>query len=144
MEYLSYKQLEIVEDMLLQIKGAILDVQKWNENVSSADDWLSSPDGMKTLAASCMLIEAIGEGFRKLNDKTGKQLLPFRPEIPWRDVIGMRNHLAHGYFDINTDLVLDVIQNDLSPLLEATDYFLKHLFELLPVDDDTLPNRQLK
>ncbi len=50
MEYLSYKQLEIVEDMLLQIKGAILDVQKWNENVSSADDWLSSPDGMKTLA----------------------------------------------------------------------------------------------
>ena len=97
MEYLSYKQLEIVEDMLLQIKGAILDVQKWNENVSSADDWLSSPDGMKTLAASCMLIEAIGEGFRKLNDKTGKQLLPFRPEIPWRDVIGMRNHLAHGY-----------------------------------------------
>ena len=142
MEYLSYKQLEIVEDLLQQIKGAILDIQKWNEKISSADDWLSSPDGMKTLAASCMLIEAIGEGFRKVDDKTAKQLLPSRPEIPWRDVVGMRNHLAHGYFDINTDLVFDVIANDLSPLLEATDYFLTHLYELLSVDDGTLPNQQ--
>ena len=72
MEYLSYKQLEIVEDLLQQIKGAILDIQKWNDKISSADDWLSSPDGMKTLAASCMLIEAIGEGFRKVDDKTAK------------------------------------------------------------------------
>lgn len=97
---------------------------------------------MKTLAASCMLIEAIGEGFRKIDDKTSKQLLPSRPEIPWRNVVGMRNHLAHGYFDINTDLVFDVIQNDLSPLLEATEYFLTHLYELLPVDDSTSPNQQ--
>ena len=86
MEYLSYKQLEIVEDLLQQIKGAILDVQKWNENVANADDWHSSPDGMKTLAASCMLIEAIGKGYRKIDEKTAKQLLPFRSEIPWRDV----------------------------------------------------------
>ena len=31
MEYLSYKQLEIVEDLLQQIKSAILDIQQWNE-----------------------------------------------------------------------------------------------------------------
>lgn len=46
----------------------------------------------------------------------------------------MRNHIAHGYFDINTDLVWDVVQNDLAPLLEATDYFITHLYELIPVD----------
>ena len=69
MEYLSYKQLEIVEDLLQQIKGAILDVQKWNENVANADDWHSSPDGMKTLAASCMLIEAIGEGYQSADGR---------------------------------------------------------------------------
>ena len=136
MEYLSYKQLEIVEDLLQQIKGAILDIQKWNEKISSVDDWLSSPDGMKTLAASCMLIEAIGEGFRKVDDKTAKQLLPSRPEIPWRDVVGMRNHLAHGYFDINTDYVWDVIQNDLLPLQEAIDYLHKNLFELIPFNEE--------
>ena len=43
MEYLSYKQLEIVEDLLQQIKGAILDIQEWNEKISSADDWHLRP-----------------------------------------------------------------------------------------------------
>ena len=47
----------------------------------------------------------------------------------------MRNHIAHGYFDINTDLVWDVIQNDLSPLLKATDFFIAHLYDLISIDD---------
>ena len=132
---LSFKQLQIIEDLLQQIRQAILDIQQWNEDTTDADDWLSSPDGLKTLAANCMLLEAIGEGFRNIDDRTQKQLLPLRPEIPWREVIGMRNHIAHGYFDINADLVWDVVLNDLGPLLEATDYFLAHLYELIPIDD---------
>lgn len=135
MESLSSKQLAIVNDMLGQIRRAILDLQQWNENIKDADEWLSSPDGMKTLAANCMLLEAIGEGFRNIDERTHKQLLVSRPEIPWREVIGMRNHIAHGYFDINTDLVWDVIQNDLGSLLEATDFFIAHLYELIPIDD---------
>ena len=27
------------------------------------------------------------------------------PEIPWSNIIGMRNILVHGYFDIDTDIV---------------------------------------
>ena len=136
MESLSSKQLEIVRDLLGQIRQAILDLQQWNENIMNADEWLSSPDGMKTLAANCMLLEAIGEGFRNIDERTHKQLLVSRPEIPWREVIAMRNHIAHGYFDINTDLVWDVVQNDLAPLLEATDFFIAHLYELVPVNDN--------
>ena len=134
MESLSFRQLEIVEDQLQQIKNAILNLKQWNEGISNLDDWLSSAEGMKTLAANCMLIEAIGEGFKSIDERTHQQLLAFRPEIPWRDVIGMRNHIAHGYFDINSELVWDVIQNDLDPLLEATEYLLDHLYELIPTD----------
>ena len=47
------------------------------------------------------------------------------PEIPWRDIMGMRNHIAHGYFDINEDYVLSVIKNDLAPLLEAVEYLIE-------------------
>ena len=72
-----------------------------------------------------MLLEAIGEGFRNIDERTHKQLLLSRPEIPWREVIGMRNHIVHGYFDINCDLVWDVIKNDIAPLLEATDFFIE-------------------
>lgn len=135
MESLSSKQLAIVNDLLGQIRQAILDLQQWNKSIASADDWLSSAEGMKTLAANCMLLEAIGEGFRNIDERTHKQLLVSRPEIPWREVIGMRNHIAHGYFDINTDLVWDVIQNDLSPLLKATDFFIAHLYDLISIDD---------
>lgn len=83
-----------------------------------------------------MLIEAIGEGFKKIDERTNKQLLPLRSDIPWREVMGMRNHIAHGYFDINTDLVFDVVRNDLQPLLDATNYFISHLHELIPIDED--------
>ena len=109
MESLSYHQLQIAEDLLEQIHHAILDLKEWNKDIENPDAWLTSADGMKTLAADCMLIEAIGEGFKKLDSITGKQLLPARPEIPWKQVMGMRDHIAHGYFDINSDLVWDTI-----------------------------------
>ncbi len=82
-----------------------------------------------------MLIEAIGEGFKRIDAKTNQLLLPQRPEIPWRQVVGMRDHIAHGYFDINTDFVWDVIQNDLTPLQEAVNFFLKNLYEIVPFEE---------
>ena len=76
------------------------------------------------LAASCMLIEAIGEGVKQIDRLTQSRLLIERPEIPWQDVIGIRNHIAHGYFDIDGDIVLDVIKNNLDDLLAAIEYFI--------------------
>lgn len=131
MESISLHQLQIVEDQLQQIRVAILNLQDWNESISCVDDFLTSADGMKTLAADCMLIEAIGEGFKKIDAKTNHLLLPVRPEIPWKQVIGMRDHIAHGYFDINADFIWDVIQNDLQPLLDAVDYYLQNLYSLI-------------
>lgn len=80
---------------------------------------------MKNLAASCMLIEAIGEGVKQIDKFTDSKLLIERPEIPWKDVIGIRNHIAHGYFDIDGDIVFDVVKNNLDSLQEAIEYVLK-------------------
>ncbi len=108
----------------LQIKAAITQLQDWNAEVSTVDDYYGSPEGMKNLAASCMLIEAIGEGIKQIDKLTSSRLLVERPEIPWIDVIGIRNHIAHGYFDIDGDIVFDVVKNDLGALLGAVEYFL--------------------
>lgn len=81
-----------------------------------------------------MLIEAIGEGIKRLDERTNGQLLPLRPEIPWQAVKGMRNRIAHGYFDINTDHVWDVITNDLHPLRKATEFFLENLYDIFEFD----------
>jgi len=109
---------------LIQIREAIKQLQEWNKDIQSVDDYYYSPEGMKNLAASCMLIEAIGEGVKQIDKLTHSELLTERPEIPWQDVIGIRNHIAHGYFDIDGDIVLDVVKNNLDELLVAIEYFL--------------------
>ncbi len=113
-----------VRSIFLQIKDAIHQLLEWNKDVSSPEDYYSSPDGMKNLAASCMLIEAIGEGIKQVDKLTHSKLLCERPEIPWIDVIGIRNLIAHGYFDIDGDIVFDIVKNNLNDLLAAVDYFL--------------------
>ena len=128
---MSLEQLRIVEDLLKQIRESIHNLELWNDPIMDVNDLLTSPDGMKTLAADCMLIEAIGEGIKRVDERTHQQLLPLRPEIPWKAVKGMRDRIAHGYFDINTDLVWDVVKNDLPALREAVDYFIKNLYEII-------------
>lgn len=49
----------------IQIKNAIVQILKWNEDIQSSEDYYLSEEGMKILAASCMMIEAIGEGIKK-------------------------------------------------------------------------------
>jgi uncharacterized protein with HEPN domain len=134
MELISLQQLRLVEDQLRQIREAIRNLELWNASLSDIDELLLSPDGMKTLAADCMLIEAIGEGVKRIDERTNQQLLITRPEIPWKAVKGMRDHIAHGYFDINTNFVWDVVKNDLPVLKDAIDYFLEHLYEIVPFE----------
>ena len=135
MASISLQQLRIVEDQLRQIRESIHSLEIWNGPINSIDELLTSPDGMKTLAADCMLIEAIGEGVKRIDERTHHELLPHRPEIPWKAVKGMRDHIAHGYFDINTDLVWDVVKNDLPALRDAIDYFIEHLYEIVAYTD---------
>ena len=106
---------------------AIRQLNEWNEGVTTPDDYYSSPEGMKNLAASCMLIEAIGEAVRQIDKITDGKLFAERPEIPWQDVIGIRNHIAHGYFDIDGDIVFDVVKNNLAPLMTAVEYLIDSL-----------------
>ena len=127
MEFTSSSKRERVINIFQQIENAIKQLKEWNANIVTADDYYISPDGMQKLAASCMLIEAIGEGIHQIDEITEGKLLPERPEIPWEDVIGIRNHIAHGYFDIDGEVVLTVVQQDLDPLFEAIKYFINSI-----------------
>ncbi len=125
MESLSFENLEIIHETLLNIRKSISMLLEWNEGVQSTDEWTDSPSGMQKLAANCMLIEAIGEAIRKIEKRASREFLNQCPEIPWQDVMSMRNHIAHGYFDLDDSYVLSVIQNDLKPLAEAIDFLIE-------------------
>ena len=127
MASISLEQRELLLEMFSNIKRLILTLYEWNNDVADFNELLCSSSGMKTLSADCMLIQAIGEEIKKIDKYTEGELLPMRPEIPWKLVKGMRDHIAHGYFDINVDFVEDVIKNDLKPLESAIDFFIEHL-----------------
>ena len=127
MEFTSSNKRDRVIGIFRQIENAIEQLKNWNANIETAEDYYMLSDGMQKLAASCMLIEAIGEGIHQIDSLTEGKLLPERPEIPWEDVVGIRNHIAHGYFDIDGEVVLLTIRQDLDPLLEAVRYFINSI-----------------
>ncbi len=124
---MSYKHKERVLQSLRQIENSILLLQEWNAGLKSADDYLLSPEGMKNLAASCMLVEAIGEAYKKIDVMTDGALLPLFSSVPWKAVKGIRDHIAHGYFEIDADVIYETVKNDLGPLLDATRFFLEEV-----------------
>lgn len=119
---------DIVKDTLLQICEAMEQLIEWNKNISTPDDYATTPDGVKTLAATCMLIEAIGEGIKKIEKRTNGTLLNnLHPDIPWKEIMGMRDHIAHGYFQIDAEFVFDTVSNDLKPLQIAIEDIIRQL-----------------
>ena len=59
-------------------------------------------------------IEIIGEAANKISP----EYCELNPQIPWRNIIGMRNRLIHAYFDINLDILWQTVVDDLPPLIE--------------------------
>ena len=91
MEYGSSENLAMVYETLTNIARAITTLQERTASVSSADDFISSPQGMEKLDAACMVIMAIGESIKNLDKLTNKELLPTYPEIDWRGLMGVRD-----------------------------------------------------
>lgn len=71
-------------------------------------------DGLVYDAVRARLIE-IGEAVKGIDTA----VLPAAPEMPWSDVAGMRDRLAHRYFDTSHAIVQDTIDNDLPNLQRA-------------------------
>lgn len=62
------------------------------------------------------LVEVIGEAARRVSMPTREKY----PDIPWTEIVGMRNRLIHGYDAIDLDLLWDTLALDLPPLILET------------------------
>jgi len=79
----------------------------------SKDDFLVD---RRTQQAVIMSLIIIGEAATKVMDGY-VGFAQSHPGVPWRNMRGMRNRIAHGYFDINLDVVWDTVQTALPELL---------------------------
>jgi uncharacterized protein with HEPN domain len=67
----------------------------------------------KTVDAVSYAIVVIGEAASALKD-AGPELAP---ELPWADIRGMRNRIAHEYFGVDVKVLWETVREDLPPLL---------------------------
>ena len=59
-------------------------------------------------------LEIIGEAATRLS----RESLESMPEIPWREVIGMRNRLIHAYASVDRNFLWETVRSDIPPLLD--------------------------
>lgn len=70
--------------------------------------------------AAIRSLEVIGEAAGKVSPATAAA----HPEIPWREITGMRHRLIHGYGEVRLDLVWLVLRDRLGPLIAALEALL--------------------
>jgi uncharacterized protein with HEPN domain len=66
-------------------------------------------------------LTVIGEATAKLSEEIRSR----HPSCPWRQVIGMRNAIVHGYFGVSWDEVWNALVRDVGPLRAAVEEVLR-------------------
>ena len=129
MVFESTDDIAMVYETLKNIDTAITRLKERSLEIQSVNDYLTSPTGMEKLDAACMVLIALGESVKTLDKLTDKKLLPTYPSIDWKGVMGVRDIIAHHYFEVDPDAVFDIIKNDLNPLKEAINFFKEQLYQ---------------
>ncbi len=92
-------------DMLLSARDAV----SFTEDMSF-DDFVRD---RRTQLSVLKSVEIVGEAAAQV----GEDVRRANPDIPWRQIVGMRNRLVHVYFDIDLPLVWDTVRHDLPDLI---------------------------
>lgn len=98
-------------DSLAHMRQAIADAQSFTDGMAQAD----FVQDKRTQQAVVMSLIVLGEAATKVMDQH-PAFAEQHAQIPWRSMRGMRNRIAHGYFDINLEVVWDTVQSALPTL----------------------------
>lgn len=71
----------------------------------------------RTQQAVVMNLLIIGEAAAKIMD-SDPAFVRAHPEVPWRSMRGMRNRMAHGYFETNFELVWETASTEMPRLAD--------------------------
>lgn len=115
-----YKKIDNKQRVLSQLNFIISEISfaiETTKEVSDENFFGTTAEGMILFRSSCMCIQNISEGFRKVDSHTGGELLPQYKDVPWPQIKGIRNLLAHEYLSVEEPEILSILQQDLPNLL---------------------------
>ena len=118
---------ELLYYSLKRIASTIERIINNSQAIDDSQYYVLSPAGMERLESTCMLLLAIGESIKGIDKMTQKQLLPNYPEVDWKGAMGIRDIIAHHYFDIDESIVFDVVKNKLPGMLETINKMIEEL-----------------
>jgi uncharacterized protein with HEPN domain len=98
------------EDYLNDIVEAVAAIERFVEGMSFEE----FREDQKTLFAVTRAFEVLGEAAKKIPQTLKKK----HPDIPWREMAGMRDKLIHEYFAVDVSVLWKTIQGDL-PLIRS-------------------------
>ncbi|MDF9830428.1 HepT-like ribonuclease domain-containing protein [Parabacteroides sp. PF5-6] len=110
---------ELLIPLLEKLEYAINRILMHAPEITSPDYYLKSLPGMERLESTCLLLITIGESVKSIDKITAKEWLKDYPETDWKGVMGMRDIIAHHYFDIDAETIFDVVKNHLPALLQT-------------------------
>lgn len=110
---------ELLLSILQKVAQSIERIIHNSENIDDYQYYYLTPAGMECLESTCMLLIAIGESIKGIDKLTDKQLFPRYPEIDWKGAMGIRDIIAHHYFDLDGEIVFNVVKENLPEMLEC-------------------------
>lgn len=115
-----YKK-EYVLHLLRKIEQTLKRIIDNSVEIDSYHFYYLTPAGMERLESTCMLLIAIGESIKGVDKLTNKELLPQFPSIDWKGAMGIRDIIAHHYFDLDAEIVYNVVKSNLPEMLVAVE-----------------------
>lgn len=88
--------------------------------IESADDFVSSEDGILILDAVSMRLQIIGELLKKI-DKIDSSLFKKYSEIEWEKIMRLRDIISHHYEMIDHEIIYDICENHIPQVKVAVE-----------------------
>lgn len=117
----------LVLGLIDQIEEAFRRIERRFSAIDDPEDFVLSDDGLDRLDAIAMMLIAIGENIKKIDKISQGELLAAHPEIEWPGVKGVRDVLAHDYFNIDHEEIYNICAHDIPPLKRALGDMRKRL-----------------
>ncbi|MGH9429972.1 MAG: HepT-like ribonuclease domain-containing protein [Terriglobia bacterium] len=108
---------DLLIERLTSILEALERIPRRFAGIESPSDFRTSEAGIDRMDAICMILIAVGEEFKAIDRKTEGKLLSRYPNVKWQGIMGVRDVLAHGYFQVNTEQLFGICREDIPQLI---------------------------
>ncbi|MBF2029754.1 MAG: DUF86 domain-containing protein [Oscillatoriales cyanobacterium C42_A2020_001] len=102
---------------------SLIDIDYYGRNILSFVSGMTQFEfaaDQKTIAAVMYAIAIMGEATKRLSEEFREQY----PQLPWRELAGLRDRLVHDYKNIDLDILWDVVSVEVPALLVSLEPLL--------------------